>query len=52
MIKADVTGPECRAGYGRIGLTSKRGTKGEFRCLVDDHLLEVIRRNKSRGTPA
>jgi hypothetical protein len=42
MIKSDVTCPECNAGYRRIELISKLGAKGEFRCLVCDHLLEVF----------
>jgi transposase-like protein len=42
MIKSDVTCPKCRAGYRRIELVSKPGDKGEFRCLVCDHLLEVF----------
>ena len=42
MIKSDVTCPECRAGYRRIELVSKPGRKGEFRCRVCDHLLEVF----------
>lgn len=42
MIKSDVMCPECSAGYRRIELTTKRGTKGEFRCSVCNHLLEVF----------
>jgi predicted Zn finger-like uncharacterized protein len=42
MRKSDVTCPECSAGYRRVELTSKPGTRGEFRCLVCDHLLEVF----------
>jgi predicted Zn finger-like uncharacterized protein len=42
MIKSDVTCPECSAGYRRIELASGSGTKGEFRCLVCNHLLEVF----------
>jgi transposase-like protein len=41
MRRGDITCPECRAGYRRIELDHK-GTKGEFRCLVCDHLLEVF----------
>jgi transposase-like protein len=40
MRKSDVICPECSAGYRRIELASRAGTKGEFRCLVCDHLLE------------
>jgi transposase-like protein len=42
MRKSDVTCPECSAGYRRVELTSKPGTKGEFHCLVCGHLLEVF----------
>ena len=42
MKKSDVTCPECGAGYRRIELTSRLGTKGKFRCLVCDHLLETF----------
>jgi predicted Zn finger-like uncharacterized protein len=42
MRKSDVTCPECHAGYRRIELTSRPGTKGEFRCLMCNHLLEVF----------
>ena len=40
--KSDVTCPECSAGYRRIELVSKKGTPGEFRCLLCDHMLEVF----------
>jgi transposase-like protein len=42
MKKSDVTCPECSAGYRRVELISKPGTRGEFRCLVCGHLLEVF----------
>jgi transposase-like protein len=42
MRKSDVTCPQCSAGYRRVELTSKKGVKGEFHCLVCDHLLEVF----------
>jgi hypothetical protein len=42
MRKSDVICPECSAGYRRIELTSKKGVKGVFHCLVCDHLLEVF----------
>jgi transposase-like protein len=42
MKKSDVICPECRAGYRRIELVSKKGTKGEFRCLLCNHVLEVF----------
>jgi hypothetical protein len=41
MKKSDLTCPECGAGYRRIELISMPGTRGEFRCLVCDHLLET-----------
>ena len=42
MRRSDVTCPECNAGYRRIELNSIGGTKGEYRCLLCDHLLEVF----------
>jgi transposase-like protein len=42
MQKSDVSCPECAAGYRRIELVSKKGAKGEFRCLVCNHLIEVF----------
>jgi len=42
MKKSDVTCPECNAGYRRIELATRRGTIGEYRCLVCDHLLETF----------
>jgi transposase-like protein len=42
MWKSDIACPECKAGYRRIELASRAGTKGEFRCLVCHHLLEVF----------
>jgi hypothetical protein len=42
MRKSDIIYPECKAGYRRIELTSRRGKKGEFRCLCCNHLLEVF----------
>jgi transposase-like protein len=42
MKKSDLICPECGAGYRRIELTSRRGSKGAFRCLLCDHVLEVF----------
>jgi transposase-like protein len=42
MKKGDIICPECKAGYRRIELATWRGSKGEFRCLLCDHLLEVF----------
>jgi predicted Zn finger-like uncharacterized protein len=42
MKKSDVTCPNCNAGYRRIELDSIAGPKGEFRCLICNHLLEVF----------
>jgi transposase-like protein len=42
MKKSDITCSYCRAGYRRLELVSKKGTKGEFRCLLCDHVLEVL----------
>jgi hypothetical protein len=35
MKKSDVTCAKCHAGY-------RRGTRGEFRCLVCDEVLEIF----------
>lgn len=42
MRKSDVTCPKCHAGYRRIELASRPGTKGEFRCLLCDEVIEVF----------
>ncbi len=42
MKKSDVTCPNCNAGYRRIELTSRRGARGEFRCLLCNHVIEVF----------
>ena len=42
MIKSDVTCPTCRAGYRRIELNSVGGSRGEYRCLTCDSVMEVF----------
>jgi predicted Zn finger-like uncharacterized protein len=42
MKKSDIACPKCHAGYRRIELASRPGAKGEFRCLLCDHVLEVL----------
>jgi len=42
MKKSDVICVNCHAGYRRVELVSKKGTRGEFRCLVCDEVLEVF----------
>ena len=42
MKKSDITCPECNAGYRRIELVSIGGPRGEYRCLLCNHLLEVF----------
>ena len=42
MRKSDIICPECKAGYRRIELISKKAAKGAFRCLWCNHLLEVF----------
>lgn len=42
MRRSDVICPKCNAGYRRIELTSRPGAKGEYRCLLCNHLLEVF----------
>jgi len=41
MKRGDVICPECHAGFRRIELASRPGAKGEFRCPLCQHLLEV-----------
>jgi transposase-like protein len=42
MKKSDVTCPSCNAGYRRIELISRRGARGEFRCLLCDQVIELL----------
>jgi transposase-like protein len=42
MIKGDATCPECGAGFRRIELSSRQGTKGEYRCPACEEVLEVL----------
>src|ERR1700750_1536131 len=42
MQKSDVICPKCNAGYRRLQLFSQKGTAGEFRCRLCDHVLEVL----------
>jgi hypothetical protein len=42
MRRSDIICPKCRAGYRRIELTTRKGVKGEFRCLLCEHVLEVF----------
>jgi transposase-like protein len=42
MRKSDIICPKCHAGYRRIELASRKGTKGEFHCLLCDYVLEVF----------
>jgi hypothetical protein len=42
MRKSDLTCPDCKAGYRRIELISKKGFRDEFRYLVCNHVLEVF----------
>jgi transposase-like protein len=42
MKKSDIICPECHAGYRRIELAARPVTKGEYRCLVCDRVLEVF----------
>jgi predicted Zn finger-like uncharacterized protein len=42
MRKSDVTCPKCRTGYRRIELATRPGKRGEFRCLVCDHVIELF----------
>jgi transposase-like protein len=42
VIKGDVTCPGCGAGFRRIELSFRQGTKGEYRCPVCDQIIEVL----------
>ena len=42
MKKSDIICSNCHAGYRRLELVSKKGTRGEFRCLLCYHVLEVL----------
>lgn len=42
MQKADVTCPSCGAGFRRLELSSKPGTKGEYRCPACNTELEKL----------
>ena len=42
MRKSDVICTECGAGYRRIELSTLPGRRGEFRCRVCNHLLELF----------
>jgi hypothetical protein len=42
MKKSDIICPRCHAGYRWIELATRKSTKGEFHCLVCDHILEVF----------
>jgi transposase-like protein len=47
MKKSDFTCLECGAGYRRIELDSGPGSKGKYRCLVCDHVLEIFDGSKT-----
>jgi transposase-like protein len=42
MRSSDIICPQCNAGYRRIEVASSSRTKGEYRCLLCDHVLEVF----------
>ena len=42
MKRGDIICPKCTADYRRIELETRKGAKGEFRCLLCDHVLEVF----------
>jgi predicted Zn finger-like uncharacterized protein len=42
MRKSGMTCPECSAGYRRIELATRPGKRGEFRCWICDHVLELF----------
>jgi predicted Zn finger-like uncharacterized protein len=42
MWKSDIICPKCGAGYRRIEIASVKGAKGEYRCQICGHVLEVF----------
>jgi transposase-like protein len=42
MHKSDVQCPDCRAGYRRVELSSRKGQAGTFHCKVCNGALEVF----------
>jgi hypothetical protein len=50
MRKSDGTGPKCSAGYRRIELIPRPGTKGACRCLFCDEALGVLDGKTDVGT--
>jgi hypothetical protein len=42
MRKSDVICPKCKAGYRRIELVTRPGSRGEFHCLLCENILEVF----------
>ena len=42
MTKTDVICPQCRAGFRRIELSSRRGTRGAYHCPICDQSLEAF----------
>jgi predicted Zn finger-like uncharacterized protein len=41
MRSSDIICPKCKAGYRRLEVASGR-RKGEYRCLLCNHVLEVF----------
>jgi hypothetical protein len=42
MKSSDIICPKCKAGHRRVEVASGRPTKGEYRCLVCNQVLEVF----------
>jgi transposase-like protein len=42
MRRGDVICPQCKAGFRRIELASRKGVAGEYRCPLCQYLLEVF----------
>jgi hypothetical protein len=42
MKKDDVMCADCGAGFRRLQLSSRSGTKGEYRCPTCNNLIEVL----------
>jgi hypothetical protein len=42
MRRGDVICPQCKAGFRRIELASRKGVVGEYRCPLCQYLIEVF----------
>jgi hypothetical protein len=42
MRESDIICPKCHAGYRRIEFATRKGKRGEYRCLICDYVLEIF----------